>query len=308
MLMVLLAAGLNGCGKKKENGKETEVKTLEREFIYESGEENGTEGIPQTITVDGKTYELIDLNDAVFSTLEVKDVVEAIREVILADLSELEEIYSFEINGRTYTLPLYEKYLEKKEIEITRTASVFYRKITGTLSADDVEHSVEIPVIKDGVEQNMEAELTEIKKIVDDRWIYDLQISGVFEGNESTEYFLLPNGEELWVGSEKPVWEGYGSDILADRGLPARYYVITDGKWTDQYHQKGDGWLRNALYTGKRLAADYEAVYTLTYTTTGYVGRVVYRGEVSREDTPEEDRRTVFVIKAIVRYRLMGEE
>ena len=308
MLAVVLAISLGGCRKKNEEEPEKEVKTVEREFVYESADEKGTEGIPKTITVDGKTYELVDLNDAVFSTLEVKNVVEAIREVILADLNELEEEYAFDINGRAYTLPVYEKYLEEKEIELTRTSTVTYRKITGMLSADDISRTVEIPVIKDGVEQNMEAELTEIKKTVNDRWINDLQISGVFEGNENTEYFLLPNGGELWVNSEKPVWEGYESDILADRGLPGKYYVITDGNWTDQYHQSDDGWQKNALYTGKRLAADYQAIYTLTYTTKGYVGKVVYRGEVSKEEAPETDRRTVFVIKAIVRYRLMGED
>ncbi|MBQ1826825.1 MAG: hypothetical protein II126_02530, partial [Erysipelotrichaceae bacterium] len=196
----------------------------------------------------------------------------------------------------------------RKEVEITRTATVSYPRITGTLNADDIPHSVEIPVFKDGRQQNMEAELLEINKTHKERWISDLQIDGVFEGNEHTEYFLLPNGEELNIDSEKPLWEGFSNDILSDRGLPLKYYELTDGKWIDRYHQKGDLWQRNAVYTGRRLAADYEAVYQLTYKTLGYSGKVIYRKVVEKDEVSSEQRKTVYTIKAIVRYRLLGEE
>ena len=45
MLAAVLMISLGGCRKKKDEEPEKEVKTVEREFVYESADEKGTEGI-----------------------------------------------------------------------------------------------------------------------------------------------------------------------------------------------------------------------------------------------------------------------
>ncbi|MBQ4254150.1 MAG: hypothetical protein II712_04900 [Erysipelotrichaceae bacterium] len=240
-----------------------------------------------------------------YSTQQVREYVEGQREIILGDLSELLDEYDFLINGNQYRLQRQQQQLEEAEVEITRSSEVIYHNIVGDLNGSDVKAKTAVSGYINGVLEQIELPLVRIDRITKPHWIDDLEIAGFFEGDEHTEYFQLPNGEELSIHQESPIWPGYQHDILVQKGLTEQYYQITEGRWVSDYQPEGDHHVRKALYSGNRLVSDFRAVYQLTYKTRGYKGKVICRSDADAVNAPAADRKRTYIIKAIVRYRLV---
>lgn len=295
LLVIIMSVLICGCKKKEQ--------TVEREYEYESYDQNEIGQFEDTIVIDGKTYQLVDLNDVTLQITGEREVVEKEEIIYLADLSELEEEKEYEFNGEKHVLHIVRKEWVRQEIEIERQAVVSYPAVTGKLREQDVDSTVAIVVWDDGKQVEKDAQLTEIRAVSEAAWINDFSISGQFYGDEHTRYFKTLSGEEISVDSSKPSWSGYRKDILKDRNLSEQYYRILDCRWTDQYHKSGNQYVRNAIYTGQRYARDYEAVYTLRYRTYGYVLKVVYQADGKDIDT--DSKKKIYKIKAIVRYKLI---
>ena len=309
LINMLLAAALlltaAGCRKKPE--KPEIVQSQERTYEFESEDPGDTAGLPESIVFEGRTYQLVDLNDVSLSTLGYSDYLQKEIVVTLEDPSELQDTLTISSEQDGRLLKLYEKKLNYQEVTLTRTFEVSHTGLTGNVSSKDIDQQIEVEVMINGQPEKRTAQLQKFEKVSDNYRINDVVINAVFEGEKDTRYFEVPGDKEIAIDQDKPVWPDYQKDILKERKMSAAYYQITDGRWSDKYHEEKGRYVRHAVYTGSRLAADYLAVYAVSYNTMGYQGKAIYRTEAKPSDDSSEVKR-VYRIKAIVTYRLVKSE
>lgn len=161
-----------------------------------------------------------------------------------------------------------------------------------------------------GSDQTVEGILSEFYESVPGHWENTLKIDGTFIApSESVDVYTLAGVENITVPctAQTPVWDGYETDILQSLKLDSRYFRIRSAAWNGERYLQDNEIMRNAVFLGDELVADYKAVYTADRETQGYAAKVFYRMDAENVEADEDDVTTVYHIKAVVKYLLVEE-
>ena len=293
-----ILSAFTGCQKADEEG------TITKEYYFESSDENGTSTFPETITVNGQTYEISRFSDIQYETQGSEEMVEKVVDVAVEDESEIQQQAEFEYNGEKYVFELANTSLTEGQIQKTVTQTTDYENYTS--EPTDVPQTTMVDVTIGGETKQYEGTLVGLEQISDYEWQSNLYLTGVWMGDPAAQQFRL-DGTDITVpyDAAKPVWSGYANDIRNAAGLSSRYYRITDGNWTSEGETQNGQFIRYAAYTGDRYVANFRATYSVTYDTSGFSGTAVYRANADKLNARPEDRVEIYTIKALVTYKLV---
>lgn len=323
---VLLIVSLTGCRKKlpegiisiepipdtrvepeKAENKEDTALQVTQEFAFYSDDEHIIlYNFPELYELDGQMYAISE-TDIDYETLGTRDVVQAAMDMQVEELDEIPATCQYKAaSGHTYELANEQVYIkEQGRVTVPVTEEVVYENQHGKPS---VPSKKEITYYdrEAGADQKVTGLLKEFYESSPGQWKNTLQVEGTFLApSEGVEEYELQGAENIKVpaAAEKPVWDGYGADILKSLKLDSKYYRITSAAWNGGTYPQ-DGYVaRNAFFYGDELVSTYKAVYEAQREAQGYDTKVFYRMDAL--DADEEDVTTVYHIKAVVTYSLV---
>ena len=289
-------------------------------FEYYAESESDKLCIPDEIIIGDKKY--VYAGDESFS-LDKEDkrrVVQVVKELEVEDIEEIaEEIKEKSESGLTYKLKKEEVIYvpELTEIKIPVT----YTKTWGDATAKPAAPSTHrITYFNKATEKNetITGTLSRFYVSKQPHW-QEFQVSGVFTAPSKDAFEYAMDGfpkVSVRMTAEAPVWPTFREDIIAYMGLDSNIYRINSGEWAgDSFYIDGAKEIqRNALYTGEIYVADYTAQYVGEGTSLGYRTKAVYRMDVEtlekilNKEIPEEDIKTIYRIKAIIKYKLVEDK
>lgn len=318
---VLLAASvtLGGCAGDRTGGikilppspdkAEKAEKIISREFDFYSDEE----GIyyydfPKTCVQDGHTYALCP--DVSYQTIGVREVVETIEPMNVEELEDVPDTFEYESgSGRVYRLDSEQIFVRQQgTVKVPVTEEIEYEDQAGRPSVPTLRE-IACYDRKTGKDVKVEGRLRGIEETESGHWSSMLGINGVFSApSEAVETYRLSGQKDVTVPgtAEKPVWDGYETDILSALGLDNDYYRITDAAWDGESYEKDGQIQRDANFYGDAFVSSYLATYKGEWETDGYAVTVFYRADADEVQAEEEDIRTVYHIRASADYALEG--
>lgn len=318
MLKILLCVGLLlsciGCGKDSTKPDidvtvEDANSFVTKEFEFYSDDEHIIlYNFPDTYMLNGKEYTLSD-EEAAYETLGTRDTVSYMVEMNVEDLSEIPDSYSYTSeSGETYELKNEQVYIrEQGMVTIPVVEEIYFEDQIGK---PDVPSKKMITYFDkaSGTDKEIEGSLISYEQTRAGHWSDILEIEGTFMApSESCHVYELAGTPNVRVArnAAAPTWAGYESQVLSALGLDANYFRVTGASWSgEQYVQ--DGYImRNALFTGDMFVSTYRARYEASREAEGYATNVYYRVDAKDVDAKAEDIKTVYRIKAIVKYKLM---
>ena len=287
----------------KTTGEEEGV--IEQEYYFETKDEAGKGNFPNQITLNGKTYEITTMSEISYDKQGSEEMVEIEVDVAVEEESEIKEKAEFEYEGEKYIFNLSETQLIPGTIEKTVTTTRDYENYV--VSPKNVPRTTDVDVTIGGETKTYEGKLVGVEQVSDYVWQDNLVITGMWTGApDATQYNLAGTQITVPYDAQKPLWGGFGADILTAMGLSSNHYRVTDGYWrgNPSTDQSGNN-VRYATYTGDQYVANFKATYEVTYTTEGYQGKAVYRANADKLNAKAEDRVTIYKIKAVVKYKLV---
>lgn len=298
---VFIISAFTGC---TAGNNPSEEGIIEKEYIFDTADENGTSEFPETITVNGQTYVITGFSDIQYETTGSEEMVEMKVDIAVEDESEIKPVQEFEYNGQKYVFDLAETNLTAGTINRTVTTTADYENYTS--EPKDVPETTMVDVTIGSETKEFEGSLVKLEQISDYQWMDNLYLTGVWTGDPAAQQYNL-DGTSVTVpyDAAKPTWPGFGEAIRGYLGLSSEYYKVTDGNWTDAGSVQNGQFIRHAQYTGSRYVANYRATYEVTYSTEGFSGSALYRANADKLNAPADDRVTVYTIKAIVKYKLI---
>lgn len=259
------------------------------------------------ITRSGKQYELSHIGYQVVKEEKQEEDTETTYEMDFRDLYSKEEAHpqesiSIERGGETQTFQLDTVTYQPQTIQ-NRTGTVTattdfdlkttqpHPEQTKTVSYQDKQSGQIVPVTLD---------FKELRLIQDWGWVNDVSIP-LQVSMYDAEYYQL--GEELIsYNPDRPAIQGHENTILQQLGLDTGRYRIENAQWSGEPYQVGEIIYRDAVATGSRYAAHYEAVYESTVSLpdcpgwtatahykasdTSYTGESLYTVEASAAYVP----------------------
>ncbi len=259
------------------------------------------------ITRGGKQYELSHIEYQVVKEEKQELDTEITYEMDFHDLYSKEEAHpqesiSIERGGRTQTFQLdtvtYQPQIIQNRTETITATTDFDLKTTQphpeqtkTVSYQDKQSGQTVPVT---------LKFKELRLIQDWGWVNDVSIS-LQVSMYDAEYYQL--GDELIpYNPDRLAIQGHENTIIKQLGLDTGRYRIETAQWSSEPYQIGEVTYRDAIATGSRYAAHYEAVYESTvslpdcsgwkatahYKTsdTSYTGETLYTVEASASYVP----------------------
>jgi len=297
---VFIITAFTGC----QTSPPVEEGIVEKEYFFETADENGTSNFPETITINGQTYEISGFSDIQYETTDSEEMVEMIVDVAVEDESEIKPVQEFEYNGQKYVFDLAETQLTAGTINRTVTTTADYENYTS--EPQDVPEKTMVDVTIGNETKEFEGSLVKLEQISDYQWMNNLYLTGVWTGDPAAQQYSLDGaGITVPYDAAKPTWPGFGDAIRNSLGLSSNYYKITDGYWTDAREIQNGQFIRHAAYTGERYVANYRATYEVTYSTEGFSGNAIYRANAEKLNADQDDRVTIYTIKAVVKYKLV---
>lgn len=329
----ILATSLMGCGQRTssedndenkattnsqtesvDTTKTSEEESIEQEFEYYTDNKNIIYcEIPESVILDGKTYEVTE--EISYKELEQKQYVQKVVDLEIEDLTQIPgtDIYIGK-DGKKYVLKYDQVYVEKEN-------AVIKVKVTDTLTyADKISqpsfpNTRTIKYFNKATNQDDTCEGTLVKSYISKpfQWKNTLKIDGVFQApSADCGLFELAGLPDIIVpqNAETPAWGSYQQDIIKNLALDPNHFRITAASWNGgQYTDSTINKVcRKALFTGDMYVANFSAEYEGMGESLGYKTKVFYRVSLEElgEDVALEDITTVYKIKAIVKYRLVG--
>jgi len=209
----------------------------------------------------------------------------------------------FEINEETYEgeIPLK---------EITYTESL----ITGRTASDTKEYAYGLQSTKpiptatldvlyhdDKTNSDVLATLNFLKlKESNAQWEDNIHVEQTYRSIYEDEYLLI-DGTRLLFNSDKPDYEGFEDELLAQMRLKKESYRIVDSKWLGEVQTSDGQTIRVARYTVNRYVKDYTGIYTGSFdlpNIIAYDGKAVYEGILEDQEPNGKE----YLVTAIVTY------
>ncbi len=304
-LILVLLLSCTACQKEEvpvEDVQEEEI--IEKIYTFETTDSSESGNVDETIVIDGKTYQLVDLNKTISSS---KEVVQIVEEAAIAQGDEIETEKEFEIGQDSYVLTLIEQNTTEEKTNIQVTKEIYFQQVNASFSLEDAPLTIPLIVWQDGQQVELNAEIVSIEQTSAASWLDDLVVNATFTGDEDTEYFQAGD-TEISINSASPTWDGWQSDVLEENNLSSSYYRLTSADWTSEYSQTGSGyWQRTAQYRGSRKVADFTCEYLLDYETTATVGQFIYEIDADLVQEPT-DTVTIYEVEVVASYKLVEDE
>ncbi len=290
----------------EEQAKE---ETVTQEFDFYSDDEHLIlYNFPELYEADGKSYVMSDNID--YETLGTRDTVQMEVDMNVEDMEEIPDTYTYESeSGNKYELENEQVYVsEQGLVKIPVIEEVYYEDQVGKPSIPS-KKMITYYDKKAGEDRQIEGMLKDFTESTAGHWANILNIEGTFMApSDSCDVYELAGSPNVTVSraAETPVWPGYENNILSSLGVSNKYYRVTGASWNgNQYEQ--DGYImRNARFTGDIFVSTYKATYAAEREAEGYKTKVFYRVDAEDVDAPAEDVTTVYHIKAVVTYKLLG--
>ncbi len=304
-LILLLLLSCSACRSEEtavEDEKEEEI--IEKIYTFETTDSSENGNVDDTIVIDGKTYQLVDLSKTISSQ---KEVVQIVEETAIAQGEEIATAKEFEIGEDSYVLTLIEQNTTEERTNIQVTKEIYFDQVNASFGLEDAPVTIPLIVWQDGQQVELNAEIVSIEQTSATTWSDDLVVNAAFTGDEDTEYFQVGD-TEISIDSTSPTWDGWQSDVLEENSLSSSYYRLTSAEWTSEYSQTDSGyWQRTARYLGSRKVADFTCEYLLDYETVATVGQFIYEIDADLVAEPA-DTVTIYEVEVLASYKLVEDE
>ena len=320
LLSALVASSVMGCSKADNDIKievadsetsEEAGDTVTQEFDFYSDDEHLIlYNFPESYEADGKAY-VISNDDINYETMGTRDTVQMAVEMNVEDLEEIPDTYTYESeSGQKYELENEQVYVKEQGlVKIPVTEEVYYEDQVGKPSIASTKKITYYDSAA-GEDKQIEGTLKDFSESTAGHWSNILSVEGTFMApSDSCDVYELAGSPNVTVSrsAETPVWAGYEANVLSSLGVSSKYYRITGASWNGAQYEQDGYIMRNALFTGDAFVSTYKATYEAQREAEGYSTKVFYRVDAEDVDAPEEDITTVYHIKAVVTYKLLGE-
>lgn len=277
---------------------------ITKEYTYTAQTPDEEYLVEDTITEDGKTYQLKDISRTVLDEKDLTAKKTATEETKYYDLYEklVDAPASYEkaVDGRNLTFNLTGTNYTDTTIK-GRTATVSGTTDYGyQVTEPKAPKEKEIPYHDTVTEQTVTGTvpLKELRAVEGWSWRPGLEIPITVEIYNAELYEL--NGKYVPYNDAKPALEGYEGDVLAVLGLDAAHYRITDMEWSGAAYEQNGVLCRRAVVSGDRYTARYEAAYSGSISlpdAPGYNAVATYTADYEAPTGEKE-----YTIKATVTY------
>jgi len=279
--------------------KEYQFTATSHVFEYEPQKEIKEDGIKyQFKSID---YELIGETDLFVSTEETFT-----HEIEQLGMSEKDDTVFAEFievteEGFEGEIPL--KEITYTEILITgRTASDTKEYAYGLQSTKPIPpDTLDVLYHDDETNSDVLATLNFLKlKESNAQWEDNIHVEQTYRSIYEDEYLLI-DGIRLFFNSDKPDYEGFEDELLAQMRLKKESYRIVDSKWLGEAQTSDGQTIRVARYIVNRYVKDYTGIYTGSFdlpNIIAYDGKAVYEGVLENQEPNGKE----YLVKAIVTY------
>lgn len=320
LLAVMVASSVIGCSKPgddikvevaKDDASEADADTVTQEFDFYSDDEHLIlYNFPESYESDGKAY-VIANDDISYETLGTRDTVQVAVDMNVEELDEIPDTYTYESeSGQKYELDNEQVYVKEQGlVKIPVTEEVYYEDQVGKPSIPS-KKMITYYDSKAGEDKQIEGMLKDFSESTAGHWSNILSVEGTFMApSDNCDVYELAGSPNVTVSraAETPVWPGYEANILSSLGVSSQYYRVTGASWNGEQYEQDGYVMRNALFTGDVFVSTYKATYEAEREAEGYGTKVFYRVDAEDVDAPAEDITTVYHIKAVVTYKLLGE-
>lgn len=223
----------------KADGKKATVTAT-----YISKNKNKTYKFKDEITVDGKKYKLKD------ESYTSKELVEK-KSIQTEDKEEFEKTYTKTIDGVEYTFTADIDNIEWKTEKITETLNEYREYYEKSMVPSKLE---------------LNGLVYPLQKIKDGERVENCTWQASFYSYLKVNKRAIFNGKDVEYSAAAPTWDGYEDDVIEYLGYSKDKTTVSGGRWTSDWEEYGDGYIRYAEYYGTRTLPLYTAKFT-------YVGK-----------------------------------
>lgn len=275
-----------------------------REYTFDAeSPDDYAANIPSPIDDKGNEY-VADMESIEYEVLEETPFYETTLEFEGLATKQAPSKQEVEIDGVTYILDLVEaEYTEGiRTLDVTDTV-----EYTGYTYKPQVPETAPISYkSSSGTEITVEGQFVSIEQVGGNYWTSSLVIKARVDMPIGAVGYIYKDRARIPYNSESPAWQGYETDILEGEGLDPKKNQITGARWTSDAVEQNGVITRYAEFTGKRLVADYVVEYHAEGEQAAYNAVGFYRGNAVDIGLPSENAtRTVYTVKAVVRYSLI---
>lgn len=221
----------------------------------------------KTITENGKQYQLDEKSvtyQVVNNTESTAEHKVTIKGLYNKEDAKIKETVTVEENGD-------KKVYKHKDTEYQDT--VIKNRTELVTATTDFDYAIKQPVApttkntnytdqKTGQVINCALSYKSMNVLEDWHWKNDVSIPVTFKVYDSDYYKL--GTRYVPYNDNKPALKGYEKDMINYLNLSAKNYKITGVQWSGKVYTKNGVQYRNAIATGSRYVAKYQAVYEST--------------------------------------------
>ena len=286
----------NGLYALADEAQDTTI-TKTQEFETTDKNDDGTSLFSNTITENGKTYQLENIITTIKGTKEEEGDILYYESAVFADEATAEKPKdTMTKDGKTYKLK------ETELIEKTVDERTKYTESEITYNAVEVLDAIpdngKVKVTDTSTGQEIETEMPFIKIQSDEtKWIDDFSFP-ILIADYDADYFLL-NNTKVYKGDNLI---DYKDEFLEYLGLSKNNSRITSIEWNGEAYKENGTVYRKAVANGEKLVHDIVALYGGEVQLPAFTGKA-YKCKYVNADSDSATGSTVYTIEATATYK-----